>query len=406
MRLQDITVSAVRGLRQKPGRSVLTALGIIIGVAAVIVMLSLGKGAESVILGQLQNFGPSTLFVEPGATEGPSQLASLTALKIKDVERLRDVPEVGTLAPVLFNDEIANAFGTQMNVTVFSTTPDILEIESVDMAAGRFFAPEESDASAFVAVLGSKVADEIFGGADAAIGQEIRVGRRGFEVIGVAEPRGTQFIIDMDTYVYVPFTTGADRLFGVDYVAYAEMVPAAGVTAAQAKEAVAAALREIHRIEDPADDDFHITTAEEAAAILGSVSLALTLFLTAVAGISLVVGGIGIMNIMLVAVTERTREIGLRMAVGATPRDIRRQFLVEAVTLTGFGGILGVALGVGASFLAAIVIGRLQTGWVFIVPLEAVIVSFLVAAGTGLVFGLYPATKAAKLNPIDALRYE
>ncbi len=404
MRTTDALIDALRGLQQKPGRSLLTTLGIIIGVAAVIVMLSLGKGAESVILSELESFGPDTLFLEPGGTEGVSQLASFTALKQSDAEALAVLPETGALASILFIDEIANAGGEQVNATVFGTTPDLRDIEKFEMQAGTFLAPE--DASASVAVLGSKIAGELFGAPGDALGQEIRLGRRAFRVIGVAEPRGSQFFIDLDTYVYVPLQTAADKLFGVDYLTYVMLTPAPGVSAEQLKEAAAGKIRERHRIEDPADDDFHITTAQEAAAIVSTVTLALTLFLTAVAGISLVVGGIGIMNIMLVSVTERTREIGLRMAVGATRRDIQRQFLSEAVVLTGVGGLLGIVLGIGASFLAALAIAQVQDGWEFAISPEAVIISFLVAAGTGLIFGISPARRAARLNPIDALRYE
>ncbi|TAK04801.1 FtsX-like permease family protein [Patescibacteria group bacterium] len=404
MRTTDAFLDALRGLRQKPGRSLLTTLGIIIGVAAVIVMLSLGKGAESVILSELESFGPDTLFLEPGGTEGVSQLASFTALKQSDAATLTALPETGALAPVLFIEEVANAGGEQVNATVFGTTPALREIESFEMQAGVFLAPE--DAGASVVVLGSKIAGELFGAPADALGQEIRLGRRAFRVVGVAEPRGSQFFLDLDTYVYVLLQTAADKLFGVDYLTYVMLTPAPGVTADQLKEAVTAKIRERHRIEDPADDDFHITTAQEAAAIVSSVTLALTLFLTAVAGISLVVGGIGIMNIMLVSVTERTREIGLRMAVGATRRDIQRQFLSEAVVLTGVGGLLGIGLGIGAAFLASVAIAQFQDGWEFAISPEAVVISFVVAAGTGLVFGISPARRASRLNPIDALRYE
>ncbi|MEK7073485.1 MAG: ABC transporter permease [Patescibacteria group bacterium] len=404
MRTTDALLDALRGLRQKPGRSFLTTLGIVIGVAAVIVMLSLGKGAENVIMSELESFGPNTLFLEPGGTEGVSQLASFTALKQTDAEALAALPETGALAPVLFIDEIANAGGEQVNVTAFGSTPALRDIESFGVQAGRFL--ESEDASASVVVLGSKIADELFGAPADALGQEVRLGRRAFRVIGVAEPRGSQFFMDLDAYVYVPLQTAADKLFGVDYLTYVMLTPASGVSADQLKEAVSAAIRVRHRIEDPADDDFHITSAEEAASIVSSVTLALTLFLTAVAGISLVVGGIGIMNIMLVSVTERTREIGLRMAVGATRRDIQRQFLAEAVVLTGAGGLLGIAFGIGAAFLTAIVIAHYQDGWQFVISPQAVVVSFVVAAGTGLIFGISPARRAARLNPIDALRYE
>ncbi len=404
MHFHDALLNALRGLQQKPGRSLLTTLGIIIGVAAVIVMLSLGKGAESVIMSELESFGPNTLFLEPGGTEGVSQLASFTALKQSDADALTSLPETGAMAPVLFIDEIANAGGEQINATAFGSTPALRDIESFEMQAGRFLQPE--DASASVVVLGSKIASELFGTPTDALGQEVRLGRRAFRVIGVAEPRGSQFFIDLDTYVYVPLQTAADKLFGVDYLTYVMLTPAPGVSADQLKEAVTAKIRERHRIEDPADDDFHITTAEEAASIVSSVTLALTLFLTAVAGISLVVGGIGIMNIMLVSVTERTREIGLRMAVGATRRDIHRQFLSEAVVLTGVGGLLGIALGIGAAFLASVVIAQYQDGWRFVISPQAVIVSFMVATGTGLIFGISPARRASRLNPIDALRYE
>ncbi len=256
-------------------------------------------------------------------------------------------------------------------------------------------------------MLGSKVAEGLFGLTDP-IGKQIFIKRKSFTVIGTLTSQGTKFFQDFDDRIYIPLNAARTQLTGVDYVNFIAAKSAGSLE--RAEQDLKFTMRDLHRIENPKDDpdvdDFHIETALQAAEILGAVSGALTLFLAAIASISLVVGGIGIMNIMLVSVTERTREIGLRKAVGATARDIEKQFLIEALLLTSLGGLVGILGGSFLSWVASLILSRLQAGWIFAIPLDAVVLSFSVAAAVGLLFGFYPARKAAHLDPIEALRYE
>ncbi len=410
MNIRDTARTALKGLTAHKTRSFLTMLGIIIGIASVIMMMSLGKGAEGLILGQISSLGPDSLFIRPGggdANGGPPNLAQLTALKFKDYEAVAKLPSVRLAAPVLMVSATVSYQGQNTSPEVTGTGPQYQELNNLEVTDGRFFDQADMDSAAQVVVLGSKVAEDLFQGEDA-LGKMVRVNRKNFTVIGVLPERGSQFFQDLDHAAYVPITAAQRELKGVDYINF--MSAAAKDDVDFTMDDIRQLLRTRHHIDNPSDDtkkdDFLVLSQVQAAATFGAVSTALTIFLTAIASISLVVGGIGIMNIMLVSVTERTREIGLRKAVGARRSDILLQFLLEATMLTMLGGLIGVTIGSTFSFLASKIIGNFSADWNFSVPLNGILVSFGVATLVGLVFGLYPAQKASKLDPIEALRYE
>jgi putative ABC transport system permease protein len=410
MRLKDTVKTSLRGLTSHKTRSVLTMLGIIIGIASVIMMMSLGKGAEGLILGQLSSFGPQTLFIRPGGgnpSGGPPNQSQQQALKYSDYQAIIKLPSVAEATPILM---VSGTVSYQENSSVpqiLATTPESFDLNNIDVAEGRLFDSTDVEGATRVVVLGYKVAQDLFNGSDA-LGKTISIKRQDFTVIGVLPYRGASLLSDLDNSVYLPITTAQRSLSGVNNVNYI-MVKAKGDVDLAADD-IRFLLRDRHKIDNPtADtrfDDFLVMTQVQALNTFGAVSTALTLFLSAIASISLVVGGIGIMNIMLVSVTERTREIGLRKAVGASQGDIQAQFLIEATALTTLGGAIGIAIGIGISFLASLIIAGFTSDWRFVVPVSAVLWAFGVASLVGVVFGFYPARKAARLDAIEALRYE
>jgi putative ABC transport system permease protein len=409
MRLRDSFEIAFKGFAMNRLRSFLTTLGIVIGIASVILMLSLGKGAEGLILGQIAGFGPDTIFVGPGGNSGagPPKFGSLTAIKFKDVQPVRKLPSLAAVAPVLLIDAAVNYESANETPTTVASAPEIADIEGLGIDRGQFFNQEDYDAGRNVAVLGVKIASDLFG-LDDPLGKTIYIKHKPFVVIGVMKKIGTKFFQNYDEFIYVPITAARASITGVDYINY--IAARASGSLKDAETELVQTMRLLHKIDnpnnDPNIDDFHIETAVQAASILSTITSALTIFLAAIASISLLVGGIGIMNIMLVSVTERTREIGLRKAVGANRRDIMTQFIIEAVFLTMLGGFVGIVSGSVFSYIISIVISQFQAGWHFAIPVYSIFLSFGVAAAVGLVFGIYPARKAAGLNPIESLRYE
>ena len=409
MRPTDIVRTAAVGLRQNLFRSLLAALGIVIGIGSVIVMLSLGKGAEGLILGQVSSFGPNTIFIQPGGGgSGPPRPGALTTIKYRDWQTIRRRTDVlSAIAPVSLL-EVSVTFGSaKKTVSLNATAPDIAAVNNLRMAEGGFFTDDDLNAARSVAVIGTQIAKDLFDGQNP-VGERIRLNRKSFTVVGVVAPQGTQFFQNLDERVYIPITAMRKELSAPDYVNFIAGVAAIPVPAAQ--EELRLEMRDLHGINNPtgdtAKDDFRVGSSVEAAAVFGSIATVLTLFLTSIASVSLLVGGIGIMNIMLVSVTERTREIGLRMAVGASRRDVLGQFLTEAILLTVGGGIMGVVGGAVFSFLASLVIERFQSGWMFAVPLDAIVLAVGTAVVAGVAFGFYPAFRASRLDPIVALRFE
>jgi putative ABC transport system permease protein len=411
-------------LRARKGRSILTMLGIVIGVAGVIIIVSLGAGAQSLILGQVTKLGSNLLSVQPGKSneKGPPAQAFgvvVTTLTNEDADALRDKVRVPHATGV-YGEVMGSATVVWQNKTidtkfVGADSEYTKVVDTIKMQTGRFFDKSEENGSANVVVLGYSVADELFknSGIDP-IGQVIKVksasqkeaGGLPLRVIGVIEKRGSVFFQDQDDMVFLPLVMGQQQLLGIRYL---QMVAVKIDSAENVSSTIAdvdAVLRAQHRVKSESDVDYTIRNIADAVSILSTITDALRVFLLAMAAISLLVGGIGILNIMLVTVAERTREIGLRKAVGATNAAIRNQLLFESGTLTFFGGVIGIIFGIIISYLSALLMRHLGYDWAFVISLRSVILAIAVSILTGMVFGLYPALKAARLNPIDALRYE
>ena len=399
-------VVALKALRRNAMRTALTALGMIIGVAAVIVMVAIGTGASASIRSQIQSAGSNIVMVTAGSGGfGPVRQGqgAVTTLTADDADAIRrEVPGIRYISPGLNTRAQVVAAAGNWNTQVQGAGPDLAAIRSWAAQFGSFFTEDDVTASRKVAVLGSVVRDQLFGaGADPA-GEIVRIKNQPFQVIGVLTSKGQAAMgQDQDDTVFVPFTTVQKKLMGVQHVTNITVSAENGVPLDTLSEQIAALLRTRHRIQPGADDDFLVRTLEEMASVLTSTTNTMTYLLAGIAAVSLIVGGIGIMNIMLVSVTERTREIGLRLAVGARDVDVLMQFLVESIVLSLAGGAIGIALGFGISSGVQRVMQ-----WSAVVTPGAVAMSFGVAAAIGVFFGFYPARKAARLNPIDALRYE
>ena len=414
MRPQDSFFIALGGLKTNKSRSFLTILGIVIGICAIILMMSIGQGAEALILQQIGGLGAETIVIRQGKEPtGPSDVGDMlltNSLKTKDVIALSkksNVPGVLEVTPVLLVPGNVSFEGETYHPTIIGSSANFfLEAFDVYPEVGVVFDEVDISQNASVAVIGSKVAEELFG-KESALGQLITLKDRKFRVIGVFPPKGQVAFFDINELVMIPYSTAQVYLLGIDYfheiILKAESAAAVPRTVAD----VELTLRENHGIEDPKDDDFFVATQQGLVEQIQVIIGALTAFLSSVVAIALVVGGIGVMNIMLVSVAERTREIGLRKAIGATKGDILSQFLFEAVILTGIGGVIGIALGATFSFLASIVLTSvLGIAWSFTFPVSAALLGLFVSGMVGLVFGLYPASQAAKKSPIEALRYE
>jgi len=407
--------TSVSALLANKVRSFLTMLGIIIGVGAVIVIMSVGAGAQSLVLGQIKNLGTNLIGVLPGKAEDNSPPASamgivITTLTYDDLLALRDkrnVPDIVNAVGYARSVGTVSWNGNSYDTNLTGATAGYLEVEDAEVEEGRFFTEEEERNMARIAVLGSAVKKELFGESEA-VGRKIKIKKHSFEVIGVMAERGMVAFQDYDDQVFLPLKTMQKLIAGVDYLGVIRAKIDDEENVARAIRDTEATLRERHGISDESgeSDDFTVRSAAEALNMVAKITDALNYFLAAMAALSLLVGGVGIMNIMLVGVTERTREIGLRKAVGASDFDIMSQFLAEAVIITLAGGIIGIIGGIVVSYAIASVAVFLGYDWEFIVSPTSVVLAVSVAAAVGLVFGTYPAMKASKLEPVDALRYE
>lgn len=407
--------TSLSALRANKGRSFLTMLGIIIGVAAVIIIMSVGAGAQSLILSQVKSLGSNLIGVVPGKSDNSGPPASvlgivITTLTYEDAESLLDKSRFPHIASVV---AYTKSFGNltwqdqSYDTNISGSTVGYLMTEGGEVDTGRFFTRDEEKNLSRIVVLGSTVKKELFGENDP-IGQRIKINNKSFEVIGVMKERGTVAFQNYDDQVFVPIMTVQKLIAGIDHLGLMRMKIDEQANIPETIKEVEIMLRERHDISDQTgkDDDFTVLNAAEAVNLLKTITDSLKFFLAAVAALSLLVGGIGIMNIMLVAVTERTREIGLRKAIGANNGNIQKQFLLEAVILTSVGGLIGIVLGASTSYLISIIAQKMGYDWLFYISGYSIILAFFVSFIIGIIFGLFPAIKASRLNPIEALRYE
>ena len=410
MRLHIVTVRiALRALRRNTLRSLLTILGIIIGVAAVIAMVSIGQGASVAVQEQIARMGNNMLVILSGSvTQGGVRTGAggRATLRVGDAKAIqRECPAVGAVTYTRRQVQQVVVGNQNWSTSIFGVTPEYQTVRDWPLVAGRFLTKQDDESGATVAVLGQTVVDNLFGPGQSPLDQVIRINNVPFRVIGTLAPKGqsTQGS-DQDDTVLIPFTTAERKVMGAAMVGTVGSVMVSAVSPElipEAERQIKALLRERHRLKSNQDDDFMIRNLADVAATAQSTSQSMSILLASVASVSLLVGGIGIMNIMLVSVTERTREIGIRMAVGAKRQDILTQFLLEAVVLSTLGGIFGVILGVVGSQLVSAL-----AEWPTIVPIEAIMLAVVFSGAVGIFFGFYPARKAAHLDPIQALRYE
>ena len=413
--LREIVRNALLTMLENKRRTLLTTLGIVIGVSAVIIINGIGAGAQGLIVGQVKKLGSNLLGVLPGKSEsnGPPATAmgiSITTLTYEDamaVKDKRNVPNVIGVVPYSRGSATVSWRGVQTEASLSGCSVDYIAVEGGEVETGRFFSEIEDRDLARVAVLGSAVKSEIFGDNDP-IGQNIKIKNQTFEVIGVMTERGQVAFQNYDEYVFLPINTMQHLIAGVRYIGLMRVKIDDEKNTEAAINDIILTLRERHDITDKtgASDDFSVRSAAQALDIITSITDALRYFLAGMAALSLLVGGIGIMNIMLIRVAQRTREIGLRKAVGATNNDIKLHFLVESIMITLVGGLIGIIIGETVSWLIAIVAQYLGYDWPFTILPLTILLAVGVSMAVGLLFGLYPAVKASKLSPMEALRYE
>lgn len=405
---------ALRTIRTHKARTALALLGVVIGVFAIVVVTALGDGVKSFILGQVESFGSNLIQVEvkiPNTTAmssenstGRAQGTQITTLTVKDGEAIEKIPNVEAVYAGTIGQERATYGSVGKRISLFGTGSDVALVDqNLKLESGRFFTEEEDASLAQVAVLGSDIKETFFGQSDA-VGQSITLKGDKYRVIGVLESRGAVAFLNFDTFTYIPVQTLQKKLLGVNYVQFVSVKMKDASREMETVADIVALLRKRHDITDPNKDDFSVTSTKEAQETLGDVLGSLSILLLALTSISLVVGGVGIMNVMYVSVSERTSEIGLRKAVGATSRSILQQFLFEALIITLLGGAIGILLGM----LLTLALGAVFASFGFPLPLSFSLQSFLLGVGfstaVGVIFGLAPAYRAASLTPMEALR--
>lgn len=406
MNFGNLLKIALKALNNNKMRCFLTMLGIIIGVASVITMLAIGQGSKNSIKAQISEMGSNMIMIHPGNMQrgGVRQSADdMQTLEVADYEAIREnAKNISAISPsVNSGGQFINGNNNYPS-TIYGITPDYLDIRKVKVKEGDIFDEQDIKTAAKVCLLGKTVVDNLFPSGENPIGRVVRFNKIPFTVIGVLEEKGTNSMgMDQDDVVLAPYTTIMKRVLAIDYI---QGLFASAVDEARTDDAIdeiTAILRERHKLKEDADDDFEIRSQQELSQMMNSTSDMMTVLLACIAGISLLVGGIGIMNIMYVSVTERTREIGLRMSIGARGIDILSQFLIEAVIISVTGGIIGVIIGALASWLVNAI-----AHWPVYIQIYSVVLSFAVCTVTGVFFGWYPAKKAANLDPIEAIRYE
>lgn len=383
-------------------RSLLTMLGIIIGVAAVIALMSIGYGVRQDIEKNISSLGSNLLTVQPGTSKKPGvrpAAGSMETLTYKDYLAVKNLPNIAYSSPMVRSSYVTVYGNKNWTTQVYGVTADYKDVANLDVAEGRYWTNQEFEGRERVAVIGKTIATNLFGEEDP-IGKKLRINNDPFTVIGVLESKGYSFQ-DQDDRILCPFTTVQERMMGITYINSISLTTESADVMQQAETDITNLLRTRHRITAGADNDFSINNSQDILETMEKTTQSLTIFLGSIAAISLIVGGIGIMNIMLVSVTERTKEIGIRKALGATYHMIVVQFLIEAVTISIAGGLIGIVLGIALAKVIPLVVSMST-----VITATPILGSFLFSVAIGLIFGLYPAQKAAKLNPIDALHYE
>lgn len=411
---------SVKALKANPVRTVLTTLGVVIGIATVIMVLAAGAGFQSLISDQLSSWGTDTLFIEtrvPPTTKNRANSATnadfsratsavaITSFKQRDLDDIKKIPNVNEAYGMTTGSGVVSYRGAEKSIVYYGSDALRFTIDKHELQSGRFYTKAEDNGASQVVVLGSSLAKNLFG-QDDPIGKMVKVSNLNFQVVGVYKPQGGMSGGGVDDSLLMPLVTAQKKMLGIDYlligVAQLKDANQADATA----ESIKTIIRKNHNIKDPVKDDFTVTTMAQAMNTFNTIFNGITILLISIAAISLVVGGVGIMNIMYVVVTERTAEIGLKKALGATNEDILAEFLIESVLVTIIGGILGIIFGAILAWLVAVVAKYSGLQWVYTVPLYSILIGVGVSGTIGIVFGVLPAKSAAKMDPIEALRYE
>lgn len=415
MEVVNIIKLSLQSLKTHKLRSVLTVLGIVIGITAVILVFTAGEGLKGILSAQIEQWGSDFVEVEvkvPSVSKTSSENATsmtmgvnITTLKEADAEAIKKHPNIQNAYSAIIGQAMVTRGETSKTKQIWGVSASYIDIDTSKVTTGRFYTDAEDKNLAKVVVIGQKIQEDYFGETDP-IGQYLKIGHNNYKIIGVMAERGAIMYMNMDDFIYMPVKTLQKLVMGVDHVVFiiADLKDQnlAQVTA----DDLTLLMRDRHNIADPNKDDFAVTTREEMLEMFNSIFAGVTLLLMAIVAISLIVGGVGIMNIMLVSVTERTNEIGLRKAIGASPYQIRNQFLWEAIFLTLLGGLIGVILGIVISFLTAVIANSQGLSWSFVVKPGALLIAVFTSTLIGLIFGYFPAKKAANLDPIEALRFE
>jgi ABC-type antimicrobial peptide transport system permease subunit len=410
-------IIALKAMKKNKVRTALTILGMVIGVASVIIVFSAGSGIESLIVSQIQSFGTNIIQTEikvPSNKKGSDnsmeiiQGVQITTLNLEDLEDLNRLPNISDTYAGILGQEQLNYKNETKATTLMGVTASFINIDKSEIDTGRFFTNSEDKSLSKIIVLGSKIKNELFGDSDA-LGKSVKLNKTKYQIIGVMKERGAMLGMDFDEYAYVPLRTIQKKIMGIDHVLYMTHEIYNTTIAEDTAEEIREILRNNHEIDNPdkdtALDDFRITTMKEMMDMMGTITTYITLLLLAIIVISLIVGGVGVMNIMYVVVSERTPEIGLRKAIGANKYNIMLQFLIESILVTFLSALVGIILGIIISYLISIIaVMNNFDDWKFIIPIKAYITAFLFSVISGLLFGVYPAKKAADLDPIIALR--
>lgn len=413
MKISDPITITYRSLMASKLRFFLTVLGVVIGVAAVIMVMAIGASAQKLVLSQIESVGSNLVGILPGASEEKGPPASAlgivtTTFKNDDLKALRErrnVPHLAAISGYVSGSATIESDTESFEASFQGVSPDLIAVENIRVAQGRFFFPEEENDLSRVVVLGATRAADLFPGEDP-IGKIVTLKKNLFKVIGVLEERGSATFSNPDVLVYVPLGTAQKVLLGVDYLNLARGKVDDPANIERTIADITLLLRKRHNLEDNEESDFSVRSTKAAIGILTTITDVLRYFLIAIASISLLVGGIGIMNSMLISVSQRIREIGLRKALGARPVHIITQFLIESSVITLVGGCIGIVFGICIAYVAALVIPYLGYEWQFLIPLSSIVIGFTVSLVIGITFGLYPALKASRVSPMEALRYE